>query len=725
MTPARTLPGSPFTLLHAVPGRCRVRVPRLRHEPRLRQALEACLRAEALVVSFRFNLECDSLTVQHSASLELVITVLRRGIAPDAREVQRPPPAYASKGAAARAPEVAEPVESEPQDGGLFGNKAFGAASAALALATVPGVRMLAWFPLVACGIPIWQRALLTLVRERRLNVDFLDGLALALALARGQVGTGALMAWMVHLGDVIRDRTALRSKRRIRQLLDFQTVTARRLGAGDSVELVRAEQLQAGERALLLSGDVVPADGTVDGGVAAVDQRSMTGESVPATRRAGEPVYAGTSVIEGRLTIRITGAGQDTAAARIVQMLESAPPGETRIQNYAEKFADRLVAPLLGVNAALLALTGNVDRFMSMSIVDYGTGIRVAAPTSVLSSMLRAARQGILVKSGVHIERLASLHGIAFDKTGTLTRGRLAVLEVSSMDAALPPDRLLQLAGAVEAHLRHPVARALVRHATLTRGLELPASSDVDFTIGLGVCARVGPHLVRVGSERYLRGCSVGTGGAAAYLLEAERNGQAALLVAVDESLAGAVAYADELRPEAAAVVAALRKRAIREIVMLTGDRGGIARRVAEKLGIRRFFAEVLPADKAEIVTSLRNGGACFAMVGDGVNDSPALARADVGIALVEGADIARDAADVLLMEEGLMRIVDAIDISRGAMDLVRQNYQILVLFNTLALLLAVPTGFVSPAVTTLLSNGSAIAATLNAMRPLMQGRR
>jgi Cu2+-exporting ATPase len=157
----------------------------------------------------------------------------------------------------------------------------------------------------------------------------------------------------------------------------------------------------------------------------------------------------------------------------------------------------------------------------------------------------------------------------------------------------------------------------------------------------------------------------------------------------------------------------------------MLTGDRGGIARRVAEKLGIRRFFAEVLPADKAEIVTSLRNGGACFAMVGDGVNDSPALARADVGIALVEGADIARDAADVLLMEEGLMRIVDAIDISRGAMDLVRQNYQILVLFNTLALLLAVPTGFVSPAVTTLLSNGSAIAATLNAMRPLMQGRR
>jgi len=715
-------PGPQLTVLHDLPGRCRLRVPRLGRDPGLRLAIEGCLRADPVVVGFRFNLACDSLTVQHSASLEIVVTLLRRGTAPPAREPAGQRPEHAAGSAAERGTRRAGRAGVEAEDP-VPANRAFQCASASLVLAPMPAFRMLAWIPLVACGVPIWRRALITVARERRLNVDFLDGLALALSLLRGQLATGALMAWMVHLGDVIRDRTALRSKRRIRQLLDFETVQARRLGEDGAVEVVRAEQLQPGDRALLLPGDMVPADGTVDDGIAAVDQRSMTGESVPATRRAGEPVYAGTSVLEGRLTIRVTGAGKDTTAARIVQMLESAPAGETRIQNYAEKFADRLVAPLLGANAALLALTGNVDRFVSMSIVDYGTGIRVAAPTSVLSSMMRAARKGILVKSGVHVERLATLHGMAFDKTGTLTRGRLAVLDIYSLDAALDADRLLQLAAAAEVQLRHPVARALVRHARL-RGLGLPACSDVDFTIGLGVCARVGPHLVRVGSERYLRRCGVATAGCAGYLLEAERNGQAVLLVTVDESLAGAVAYADELRPEARGVIAALRKRSIRDIVMLTGDRGGIARRVAEQLGIRRFFAEVLPADKAEIVASLCNGGGHFAMVGDGVNDSPALARADVGIALVEGADIARDAADVLLMEEGLMRIIEVIDISRGAMDLVRQNYRIIAVCNTFALLLAVPTGLVSPAVTTLLSNGSAIAATLNAMRPLLHDR-
>lgn len=724
-------PSASFTLLHSVPGRCRLRVPRLRQDPELRQSIEQCLVTEARVAAFRFNLECDSLTVQHSGTVDLVVAILRTRLAAGARENGGPPDRAATQDGTQRA----EPTDAARRTGsgqcaGIEQDapgpsRAFQLASAALVLAPMPAMRMLAWFPLVACGVPIWHRALGTLVRERRLNVDFLDGLALALALVRGQAGTGALMAWMVHLGDLIRDRTALRSKRRIRQLLDFETVMARRLGEGDSVEIVRADHLQAGERALLLAGDIVPADGTVDGGIAAVDQRSITGESVPATRRPGEAVYAGSSVVEGRVTMRVTEAGKATAAARIVQMLESAPVGETRVQNYAEKFADRLVAPLLGVNTALLALTGNVDRFMSMSIVDFGTGIRVAAPTSVLSSMMRASRQGILVKSGVHVERMATLHGMGFDKTGTLTRGQLAVLDVRSLAAGIGSDRLLQFAAAAESQLRHPVARALVRHATLSRGLELPECSDVDFTIGMGVCARVGGHLVRVGSERFLRQAGIATGAIAQYLEEVDRHGNAALLVAVDESLAGALAYADELRPEAPSVLTALRKRSIRDIVMLTGDRGSIARRVAEKLGIRRFFAEVLPADKAEIVATLRNGAGYFAMVGDGVNDSPALVRADVGIALVEGADIARDAADVLLMEDSLHRIIDAIDISRGAMSLVRQNYTLIAACNTLALLLAVPTGMVSPAVTTLLSNGSAIAATLNAMRPLLHDRR
>ncbi|MCW7538730.1 heavy metal translocating P-type ATPase [Aquabacterium sp. A7-Y] len=697
---------SSLALLHAIPGRCRLRIPLLRVHPQRRRAIESCLGTHPLVQSFRFTFPCDCVVVEHGGETRAIVTLLRRELGVlDAAGDQGPPSA---------------PAEEPPAPS--HSRHAFAWASCALLLSPLPALAPFSWVTLVVCSVPIWQRALRTLLQEHRLNVDFLDGLALAIALLRRQTATGALMAWLVHLGDTIRDRTASHSRREIRALLDFQTVQARRLEADGSVQLIAARDLLPGQGALLLAGDIVPADGVVSTGVAAVDQRHITGESVPATRRIGDVLYAGSSLVEGSVTLRVLHVGDDTAAAKIVQLLEAAPIGETRIQNYAEKFADGLVAPLLGANVALFALSGNVDRFMSLAIVDYGTGIRVAAPTSVLSSMLRAAREGILIKSGRQIEQLAQLRCVAFDKTGTLTRGRLAIVGVRAWSRSLSPDRVLQLAAAAETQLRHPLARALVE-ASRARGLVLPAGEDVDFSIGLGVSARVGPHQVRVGNERYLSSAGIAMARARRYLRDTETHAQGALLVAVDESLVGAISYADELRPEAAGVIAALRQRGIEDVVMLTGDREGVARRVAASLGIRRYYAEVLPADKADIVRSLRNG-APIAMVGDGVNDSPALAQADVGVALVEGADIARDAADVVLMENNLRHLVDAIDISRDAMALVRQNVTLIAGFNTVALALALPAGWMSPAMSTLLSNGSALAATLNAMRPLMVQR-
>jgi Cu2+-exporting ATPase len=361
----------------------------------------------------------------------------------------------------------------------------------------------------------------------------------------------------------------------------------------------------------------------------------------------------------------------------------------------------------------------------MSLAIVDYGTGMRVAAPTSVLASMTRAAREGILIKSGSHVEHLAGLRGIAFDKTGTLTCGRLAVLEVRTWCASVSTDRLLQLAAAAEVPLRHPVARALVAHARDVRGLQLPACDDVQFTIGMGVAAVIGGHRIQVGSERYMRQQGVATHQAQAFMEEVEREGHIALLVALDDSLIGAIACSDAPRPEARAVIAGLRRRGVRDIVMLTGDRDGVAQRMARSVGIERVYSQVLPHEKADIVRNLRAASGTFAMVGDGVNDSPALAQADVGIALADGADIARAAADVILMEDGLHRLLPAIDISREALDLVRQNYTLIAGANTLALALALPSGWMSPIVCTLLSNGSALLATLNATRPLMASRK
>ncbi len=506
-----------------------------------------------------------------------------------------------------------------------------------------------------------------------------------------------------------------------MRQLLDFQTVQARRLECDGSISLVPAESLVADQMALMLAGDLVPADGRVTQGVAAVDQRHITGESVPATRRAGDMVFAGSSIVEGSITVTVTQAGDDTVVAKIVQLIEAAPVGETRIQNYAEQFADRLVAPLLGANLAMLAATGNVDRFMSMAIVDYGTGIRVAAPSSVLASMTRAARQGILIKSGHHVEQLATLQGIAFDKTGTLTSGHLAVLDVRAFHAGISTSRLLQLAAATETQLRHPVARALVAHAQDVLGLTLPACDNVQFVIGMGVAGEVAGHHIHIGSERYLRSLGISTSKAGAYLSDVERLGHIALLVALDGRLAGVIACSDAPRPEARSVVAGLRRRGVQRIVMLSGDREGVAHRIAQAVGIDKVYAEVLPQDKAEIVRQLRLEGGPFAMVGDGVNDSPALAQADVGISLVDGADIARAAADVVLMEEGLHLLLPAMDISRDALALVRQNFALIAGANTVALAMALPSGWMSPMACTLLSNGSALLATLNAMRPLL----
>jgi cation-transporting P-type ATPase C len=694
-----------YQLLHEVPGRCRIRVARLRVDQTVRERISQRLSNSPLVSNFRLNPACESITIEHKGQVDALLDMLLQ-----------PSTMLATLPANDLQTTQSKSIEFSP-----FSALALAATALVLGPAGGFGLDLVL---IVLTGFPIWRRAVSTLFKERRLNVDFLDGLALAIAVLRREPRTAAVIAAMVHLGDVVRELTARQSRGHMRDLLDFQVVQARRLDADGNITLIPAQSLQCLDMALMLAGDLVPADGMISSGVASVDQRHITGESAPAIRHAGDMVFAGSSIVEGSITVQVTEVGINTVVAKIVQVIESAPVGETRIQNYAEQFADRLVAPLLGVNVAMLALTGNVDRFMSMAIVDYGTGIRVAAPTSILASMTRAARQGILIKSGHHVEQLATLRGIAFDKTGTLTSGHLTVLNVQPMHARISADRVLQLAAAAETQLRHPVARALVMYAEQVRGLTLPPCDDVQFMIGMGVCADIAGQRLHVGSERFLRGLGISTRKASKYLAEAEGHGYIVLLVALEGSLVGAIACSDAPRPEARTVVEGLRARGVAHIVMLSGDREAVARRVANDVGIDTVYSEILPHDKAEIVRTLRLKYGPFAMIGDGVNDSPALAQADVGISLLDGADIARDAADVVLMEEGLHLLLPAIDICRDGMALVKQNFNLIAGANTLALALAVPAGLMSPMACTLISNGSGVLATLNAMRPLLASR-
>jgi heavy metal translocating P-type ATPase len=569
-------------------------------------------------------------------------------------------------------------------------------------------------------SIPIIKRAWRVITRERRLNVDFLDVLAIGVSIAQLNQVTAGIIIWLIRLGDWIRDLTAARSKRAVAELLEFQTRMAW-LIRDDVVVSVPTSQLAEGDRVMVHSGEMIPVDGEIIAGQASIDQKTITGESLPVTRAIGENVYAATILREGQITIRASRVGNETAAAQIVRLIDSAPVGETRMQNHAERFADRLVLPTLGLATGMAVVTADINRFLSLVIVDYGTGIRVSAPTAMLASMTAAARQGILFKTGAHVEKLAEVDTVVFDKTGTLTQGNPRLLEIISYDEDLfKPWELLALAAGAEARLQHPVAEA-VRVAAWEAGIEVPECHDVQYRVGMGVEAVINGYRLHIGSARFLRTVGIDMDRAEDDLLRMDQGGVAQLVIAIDGVVRGMLPYADQIRPESREVIRALHAAGIREVIMLTGDNAAVARAVGAQLGISRQFAGTLPADKASVIQQLRAEGRVVAMVGDGINDSPALAFADIGIAMKHGAEVAHESAQVVLMEDSLWKLVDAIRLSKDAVALIKQNYWIVAGMNTVALALALPGTLIGPQLTALISNGSAIVASLNGIRPLV----
>jgi Cu2+-exporting ATPase len=452
------------------------------------------------------------------------------------------------------------------------------------------------------------------------------------------------------------------------------------------------------------------------------VDQHTLTGESLPVEKNEGHAVFASTVVQDGKLYLRAEKVGEETEAAKIVRLIEDAPAHETRIQNYAERWANELVPySFMGAGVSGM-LRGGMRGAASILIIDYGTGIRIAAPTTVLASMTNALHHGILFKSGRALEQLAEVDAVVLDKTGTLTLGSPEVISVIPYGSH-SEDRVLSLAAASEQRLTHPVAQAIVR-AAVAKKVPIPARISSDYTIGLGVESAINGYVVHVGCSRYLtqRGVSL-SDQVIADLLRLDEQAISPVCVAVDGEIIGLIGYADPICPEAPEVIRELKMMGIKEILMLTGDHGGVARRVAENVGISRYVSEVMPDQKVSVVKSLQEQGRRVAVIGDGINDSPALANADVGIAVEGGADVAQETAQVVLLHGGLWKVPLAIEISKEAMTLIRQNWSIISVPNTLALGLAF-VGLIGPGAATLLSNGSAILATGNALRPLLNGK-
>jgi heavy metal translocating P-type ATPase len=718
---------------HYLPGRLRLHVPELARKAALSKAALIWLRTQPGISNVRFNEACASLVVEYDRAHELML----QGILDYLKSVsprQLATFVAASGGAKPEAGRSPQAVSSKPAPkstgaptrgevpGLLSAQSPLGLPTLSLLMAFSANPFVLAVnMPLMLWNaIPIAKRAWRVWSNERRLNVDFLDTLAITASVMQANLLAGSLVTWLIKLGDWIRDLTAAGSRRAISELLEFRSKSAWILRNGQ-ITAIPAAELAAGDIVVVYPGEMIPVDGEIVDGLAAIDQKTITGEGLPVTRSKGGAAFAATVIREGQLVIRAIRTGTDTTAGQIARLVESAPLGDTRMQNHAELLADQLVVPTLGLATSTAVLTADFGRFLSLVIVDYGTGIRVAAPTSVLSSMTHAARAGIVIKSGGHMEKLAKADTVVFDKTGTLTHGVPAVLDVIGYVNHVAPRHLLGLAAAAETRLHHPVAEAL-RTRARELAVNIPPCDETQYRVGLGVEGQVNGYYLHVGSERFMRQSDIRVTAAAADRAVLDRNGHSCLYVAVDGRLAGLIAYADKVRPESRSVIGRLHGMGIRNTIMLTGDNAVVAKAVSRSLGLTGEFADMLPADKAGVIQELQRRGNVVAMVGDGINDSPALSFADIGIAMKHGAEVTHESAHVVLMEDSLWKLVKAVEISRGAVALIKQNYVIVAGLNTLALALALPGGLVSPVMTAVISNGSAIMAALNGMRPILR---
>ncbi len=709
-----------FSIRHFISGRIRLHLPSLCRKRIVAEAALVWLQAQPGVKGARLNYACASLVIEYDVSFEGVLrATLGRLSVMSVDELHQ----LVDPGKKLAAATVRPPLTLRPAQTPSIWNRTpltLPTVSLVMAFSANPVIWAINMPLMLWNAYPIALRAWRVWRREGRLNVDFLDTLAIAASLMHGNPMAGAIVTWLIKLGDWIRDLTAAGQRKAMSDLLEFQTKTAWVI-RDDVVTSIPASELAIGDAVVAYPGEMIPVDGEIIDGHAMIDQKTITGEGLPVMRATGEPVFAATVIRDGQLTIRAIRVGNATTAGQIAHLVESAPIGDTRMQNHAEKLADRLVVPTLALATGTALISADFNRFLSLVIVDYGTGIRVAAPTAVLASMTHAARAGIIIKSGAHMERLADVDTVIFDKTGTLTHGSPVVVDVISYEKNITDRHLLGLAAAAETKLQHPVADAL-RTKAHELGANIPYCEETKYRIGLGVEGQVNGYYLHVGNERFMRQSEIDVRVTESDRAALDEQGYSCIYVAIDGTLAGLVPFTDKVRPESREVIKRLHELGIRNSVMLTGDNAVVARSVGRRLGLTRQFADMLPADKAEVIQQFQRDGNLVAMVGDGINDSPALSFADVGIAMKHGAEVARESADVVLMEDSLWKLVKAVEISRGAVRLIHQNYAIVAGLNTLALGLALPGGLIIPEITALISNGSAILAALNGIRPILR---
>ena len=575
-----------------------------------------------------------------------------------------------------------------------------------------------AWGAIILCGYPLVYHAVRSLFLKKQITSALLITIAMAASIAIGELDAAAEIAFIMALGEYLEDRTVARARQGLTKLMELTPRTGRKLIRENDTETVMeipADQIRVHDLLRVLPGETVPADGIIVKGTTSVDQSVMTGESLPVDKNCGDEVYSGTINCFGAFEMETTRAGQDSALQKIIDMLKEAENRKAPIQRIADQWASLLVPAALLIAAAVYLITGNLERGVTVLVVFCPCALALATPTAIMAAVGQATRHGVLIKSGEALERMGKVNCIAFDKTGTLTFGKLEVCDLLPADG-VQADDLLRTAAAAEQNSEHPIGRAIVRSAEKS-GIHPEPVQDFQMQPGKGVTVRLGKEVIRCGNAAFLKSCGIRIPAFTEESLAAiRRQGKAAVLTARNEQCLGTVALADVIRPESAKAIRRLTEQEIRT-VLLTGDHAGTAEFFAEKAGITDIRAELLPDGKVSELDKLRAEGCKVGMVGDGVNDAPALKTADVGIAMGGmGSDIAADAADIVLMKDGIEQLPYLKQLSDAALRTIKMNITLSMAINLAAVVLSV-LGLLNPVTGALVHNVGSVLVVLNSV--------
>lgn len=557
---------------------------------------------------------------------------------------------------------------------------------------------------------------------QRKIEVPVLDATAITVSLITKDFSTASSIMFLLGIGELLEEWTHKKSVDDLARSMSLNVSKVWLRTPENQEILVESSKIEKGDKVVVHMGNVIPFDGEVLDGDAMVNQASLTGESVPVQRTVGNTVFAGTVVEEGEITIRVKEVEGNNRFDQIVTMIEESEKLKSELEGKAEHYADKLVPWTLGATGLTYLLTRNVTKAMSILMVDFCCALKLAMPISVLSAIREASLYNVTVKGGKFLEAVAEADTIVFDKTGTLTKAHPTVVDVVNFNDEYSSDDMLCVAACLEEHFPHSMAKAVVDAASKKGLSHEEMHTKVEYIVAHGIATSINGKRTVIGSYHFVfedEKCVVPAGKEP--LFESLPLYYSHLYLAIEGKLSAVICIEDPLRDEAAAVVTSLKKAGISKVVMMTGDSERTASVIAKKVGVDEYYAEVLPEDKAAFVEKEKDKGRKVIMIGDGINDSPALSAANVGIAISDGAEIAREIADITVGSDDLYQIVTLKYISNALMKRIKSNYRKIVGFNSGLIALGVA-GVLPPTTTALLHNGSTILISVNSMKNLLE---